>query len=157
MFLPLGPVGIHGVTIVGGASPSGEDGGAIFNYADLTIEGCRILGNTSGATIPFWWRRRHRELRLPDPARQSASGNSSLGASGGGVASAWTGDHRALDHRRQLGLAGWGGVGTTADLVIRESTVSNNFIVSGGLGAGLVINGGTTTVVDSTVSGNTLT
>jgi CSLREA domain-containing protein len=156
MFLPLGPVGIHGVTIVGGASPSGEDGGAIFNYADLTIEGCRILGNTSGATIPFGGGGGIANSGFLTLRDSLVSGNSSPGASGGGVASAGPATIERSTIDGNWAAAAGGGVGTTADLVIRESTVSNNFIVSGGLGAGLVINGGTTTVVDSTVSGNTL-
>jgi CSLREA domain-containing protein len=137
-----GQVTITGLTIQNG---QGEDGAGIDNSGALLLSNCVVRGNhdeEDGGGI-----RNAGTLTMKDC---SVSGNTAM--TGGGIYNLGTATITSSAIRANLAIEGGGGLRNTGTATLRGSVVRDNATVDGS-GAG-VENGGTLTLINSTISGN---
>jgi hypothetical protein len=157
-------VSISGLSIINGNFRSGNGGGILNDHATLTLSDCAVNYNVAdqGGGIYNDGTGGSATLTVAD---SSFSNNGSTGGYGGGIYNnGFNGDatltitHSAMSQNGALflddhlavgaggGIYNWGGVVTIAN-----SMITFNF---SGLEAGGILNGGTLTIVDSTLEGN---
>ncbi len=124
---------INGVTISGGNSGSGSNGGGVFNVGSLTVTNSTISGNTG------YWGGGIFSLGTLNVTNSTISGNTAAGG-GGGI--------------------GGGIANNDGTLTVTNSTISGNTAAGGGGAAGAIWNVGspgrlaTANITNSTFSGN---
>ncbi|MGD0259307.1 MAG: choice-of-anchor Q domain-containing protein [Verrucomicrobiota bacterium] len=139
-------VNISGLTITNG---SASQGGGIYNNGTLTLANCLLSGNSAADGGGIY---NNSTLTLANCTLSANSANASTGG-GGGIENWGTLTLTActLSGNSTTGLGG-GILNYFATLTLTACTLSGN---SAGAGGGLIVDGGTATVGNTIIAGNT--
>lgn len=133
-----------------------DNGGGIFNWGTLALQGCAIENNTSGGPSVSGGGIFNYGTLVAN--RISVSGNTTTGA-GGGIYNrigAYALINEATIISNTAGIGG-GGIFNHGDVVVSNTAIVSNTASGDGGGGVYIYTGGTLNLSNSTLSGNTVT